>query len=160
MKKAVFSGSFDPITKGHLDVITRAAKIFDELYVAVCYNTQKGGGMFTPEERLTLINAALGELEFEGTVKAEICEGLLAEYAAARGIDTIVRGVRSASEYEWETAMAEMNRDLGSLETVVFPTRPELAHHSSTYCRDMIIYGREDMVLPSAVAEALKTLKK
>ncbi len=157
MKKAVFTGSFDPITKGHADIIVRAAALFDELTVAVCCNTEKKSGMFSADERLKLVCAVIAETGLSN-VKAEICEGLLSDFAVSRGIGTIVRGARSASEFEAEAQLSEINRALAGLETVVFPARPELSHQSSTFARDMILYGRAELALTDAALLCLKTL--
>lgn len=159
VRKAVISGSFDPITIGHLDVIKRASAMFDEVYVAVCCNTEKGGGMFSAEERLTLASAAVSALDGVGNVKVEICRGLLVDYARERGIGFIVRGARTSSEFESESAMAAINRELGGVETVILPARAELSHYSSTYARDLIIYGKAELALSPATLEALRKIK-
>lgn len=159
MKKAVFTGSFDPITKGHVDIICRAAHIFDEVTVAICCNTEKKSGMFSADERLTLVNAAILETGLSN-VRAEICGGLLSAFAKERGIEVIVRGARGASEFEAEANLAKINYELDGLETVVFPAKPELSHQSSTFARDMIIYGREELALPAKVIEMLRAMGK
>ena len=161
MKKAIFSGSFDPFTKGHLDIVERASKIFDEILVAVCVNTAKAGGMFTPEERVLIAEASLESLKMETNcmIKSEICPDLLADFAKSREISVIIRSARSASEFEYETMMAEVNRSLAGLETVIFPAAPELAHISSTVARDMILYGRPEIAIADSAVETVKRLK-
>lgn len=159
MKKAVFTGSFDPFTKGHLDIVARAAKIFGDITVAICVNTEKAGGMFTPEERVLIAEASLKELQNKENckIKSEICPKLLADFARERGIDVIVRGARSAGEFEYEAALAEVNRALAGLETVILPSSPEVAFISSAVARDMIIYGNPLIaVTPGAAAEIKK----
>ena len=154
-KKAVFTGSFDPFTKGHLDIVRRAARIFDEITVAICVNTEKSGGMFTPEERILIAENSIETLKMEVncTIKSEICPNLLADFAAERGIGVIIRGARTAGEFEYEVQMAEVNRALAGLESVIFPASPELAFISSTVARDMIIYGRPEVALADGAAE-------
>lgn len=160
MKKAVFTGSFDPFTKGHLDIVRRAARMFDEITVAVCVNTEKAGGMFTPDERVLIAekSAKIVEKEAACRIKSEICPLLLADFASARGISVIIRGARTASEFEYETQMAEVNRSLAGLETVILPARPEFAFISSTVARDMIIYGRAEIAIADGALETVRTL--
>lgn len=157
IKRAVFSGSFDPVTLGHADIIKRAATVFDEVMVAICCNTEKRGGMFSPEERLEFVDSVISELGLTN-VKAEICGGLLSDFAKERGIEIIVRGARGGSEFEAEAELAKINGELGELETLIFPAKPELAHQSSTFARDMILYGRSELALPESVRGIL--LKK
>ena len=143
---AMITGSFDPVTSGHVDLIRRAAKLFDFVYVAVMSNGEKdssGGGMFTYGERLALAEAACADLLKEGitNVKAELCEGLSSAYAAERGITYIVRGVRSASDFDYEYSLAAiMKRFDADLETVMLPSEPSIACVSSTYVRELLKY--------------------
>ena len=99
MKTAVCSGSFDPITLGHLDIIRRSAACFDKVYVCVSPNAEKKNQMFTPEEKLLLVRTAVAELP---NVEAELFSGLLADYAVRRGAAAIVRGVRNTSDFDVE----------------------------------------------------------
>ena len=108
---AMITGSFDPVTSGHADLIRRAARMFDVVYVALMSNGEKdssGGGMFTYGERLAMLEAACADLAGEGitNVKAELCVGLSSAYAAERGVKYIVRGVRSASDFDYEYSLA------------------------------------------------------
>lgn len=161
MRKAIFSGSFDPVTKGHMDIIKRAAPLFEVLFVVVCANTEKGGGMFTPNVREELIRAALDEeLPFYKNVEVAVCTGMLADFADANGAHYIVRGVRGATEYEYESEMASINRAIGGLETVLFPSSPELSYQSSTFARDMILYGRAELALPKGAFALYESMKK
>lgn len=145
---AMLSGSFDPVTAGHADLIARAARMFDLVYVAVMSNGEKdsaGHGMFSYAERLSILEAACRSLADEGitNVRAELCEGLASEYAAARGVRYIVRGVRSAADLDYEYSLAAiMRRFDASLETVLLPARPELGCISSTYVRELLKYGQ------------------
>ena len=162
MKKAVFTGSFDPFTKGHLDIVRRAATIFDEITVAICVNTEKVGGMFSPAERLLIAEASTKSLEKETEclIKSEICPNLLADFARERGIGVIIRGARTSTEFEYEVQMAEVNRALAGLETVIFPACPELSFISSTVARDMIIYGRPEVAMAEGAEAILREIMK
>jgi pantetheine-phosphate adenylyltransferase len=143
---AMITGSFDPVTVGHTDLIRRAAKMFDFVYVALMSNGVKdsaGGGMFTYSQRLAMLEAACADLAGEGTtnVKAELCEGLSSAYAAERGVNYIVRGVRCASDFDYEYSLAAiMKRFDAGLETVMLPSEPSIACVSSTYVRELIKY--------------------
>ncbi len=144
---AMITGSFDPVTSGHADLIRRAAGMFDFVYVALMSNGEKDSaaqGMFTYEERLALLEAACADLASEGitNVKAEVCVGLSSAYAAERGIRYIVRGVRCASDFDYEYSLAAiMKRFDAGLETVMLPAEPSIACVSSTYVRELIKYG-------------------
>ncbi len=141
MKKAMITGSFDPITVGHIDLIRRAALLFDEVYVVVFANTEKKSGMFTPDERLLLCKAAIGGLNLNG-VSAVKFDGLTSDIARALGVSCLVRGARSGSDFDYEYELANiMRRFDGELETIVLPAAPELSMISSTYARDLIRYG-------------------
>lgn len=165
---AMLTGSFDPVTAGHVDLIERAAKMFDLVYVAVMSNGEKdsrAGGMFSYGERLIILKAATDELAYRGitNVKAEICEGLSSEYAAARGISYIVRGARCASDFDYEYSLSSiMKRFSPDLETVILPAKPEIACVSSTYVRELLKYGCPigDAMPESAAVAALEILKK
>ena len=152
--KAVFTGSFDPITNGHIDIIKRASMIFDELHVLVCVNSEKKG-MFTTEERTEMVKLACEDIE---NVTVALSEGLLTDYTEKNGISVIVRGVRDGNDLSYESALATINRGLRNHpETVFLPSKAEYSHVSSTYARDMIKYG-EDLTdaLPLPVIGYLK----
>ena len=161
---AMITGSFDPVTSGHTDLIRRAAKLFDFVYVALMSNGEKdssGGGMFTYEERLSMLEAACADLAREGitNVKAELCVGLSSAYAAERGIAYIVRGVRCASDFDYEYSLAAiMKRFDSDLETVMLPSDPSIACVSSTYVRELIKYHHPigDAMPESAAALAVE----
>ena len=144
---AMIDGSFDPVTSGHLDLIVRAARMFDFVYVAVMSNGEKnaaGSGMFTYDERLKMLEAACASLSERGidNVKAEICTGLASAYAKSRGVRYIVRGVRNASDFDYEYSLAAiMRRFDASLETVFLPAAPEIACVSASYVRELLKYG-------------------
>ena len=154
MKIAVCPGSFDHITLGHLDVIGRAAAIFDRVLVCVMSNGEKDRGMFPPQRRLELARLAVRDLP---NVEAELWTGLLADYARQRGAAFLVKGVRCGTDFDNEYQMAWINQGLKpDLETVLLPARPEFIYFSSTMAREMIRYGQDlKNYLPSAVAEEI-----
>lgn len=139
MKIAVCPGSFDPITVGHMDLAARAAALFDKVILCVMVNGEKRH-MFSLEERLELARAAAAGLP---NVEAAACGGLLADFARERGACALVKGVRGAADLDWETQMAQINRDLcPRLDTILLPARPEHLHVSSTLVREMLRYDR------------------
>lgn len=158
MKIAIFPGSFDPVTAGHVDVAQRAAQIFDKVYVCAMVNSDKAGGMFTPPQRLELLKIALSHLP---NVVAEQSSGLLADYAREKGACFLVKGIRNGRDLESELEMHQVNRHLGDLETVFLPARAEHLYCSSTMVRELLRYGQStEHYLPPAVAEAAKQFLK
>lgn len=163
-KIAMLTGSFDPVTAGHVDLIRRAAAMFDTVYAAVMSNGEKdsaGGGMFTYAQRLSILEAACSSLRAEGieNVRPELCVGLSSDYAAERGVTYIVRGVRSASDFDYEYGLAGiMKRFDARLETVLLPAEPALSCVSSTYVRELLKYGCPigDAMPPQAAALAME----
>lgn len=151
MSIAVCGGSFDPLTLGHLDVIERAARLFDTLYVVVVENSEKRA-LFPAEERVDMAREATAHLS---NVVVERHEGLLSEYALARGASALVRGLRDTRDFEEERRIAAVYTEMsaGRLESVFLPTRPEYAFISSTVVREYIKYCRDISALaPPAVA--------
>lgn len=131
-------GSFDPITVGHMDVIRRAAALFDRVIVAVLHNPAKSGA-FPVEERLEMIRRACADLP---QVCAEAYPGLLAEFVRLRGACCVVRGLRSAAEFDSESTMAHINGLLNTdMETLFLASRPEHAHISSSVVRELATFG-------------------
>ena len=155
MKIAIYPGSFDPITLGHLDIIRRGAACFDKLYVCVMVNCEKKLPMFTPERRLELIRRSVADIP---NVEVENWSGLLADYAREKGAHILLKGVRNATDFDLEYQMAAINRGICSeLETVFLPASSAYQHFSSTMAREMIRYGQPlEKYVPQAVAEALK----
>ena len=138
MKTAICSGSFDPITLGHLDVIRRAAAIFDKVCVCVSPNAEKKNQMFTPEQKLLLVQTAVADLP---NVEAELFPGLLADFAVDHGANVIVRGIRNVTDMDVEYQMALINRGIHpELETFLLPASPAYQHFSSSMAREMIRY--------------------
>ena len=155
MRIAVCSGSFDPITLGHMDIIRRAAACFDQVYVCVSPNAEKKGQMFTPAQKLKLVEVAVLELP---NVTAEHYSGLLASYAREKGACVLVKGLRNATDFDQEYQMASINRGIcPGLETVFLPASPAYQHFSSTMVREMIRYGQPmEQYVPAPVAEQWK----
>lgn len=155
MRIAVCSGSFDPITLGHLDIIRRTAACFDQVYVCVSPNTEKKGQMFTPEQKLALVQAAVAELP---NVTAELYAGLLSDYAVERKATAIVRGLRTQSDFDTEYTQAMVNRGLHpGLETLLLPADPAHVYLSSTVAREMIRYHQPlEKYLPKATLPLIR----
>ncbi|MCT1459653.1 pantetheine-phosphate adenylyltransferase [Aestuariimicrobium sp. p3-SID1156] len=151
--KVVCPGSFDPITLGHLDVINRAAHLFGEVVVAVGRNSTKQS-LFTAEERVDLIEAALHEVP--GVVTVDIIDGLLVDFCRHHGAGAIVKGLRFASDFDFELQMAHMNEHVGDIETVFLPASPEYGTVSSSMMRQMARFGGDvSAFLPAVANQAL-----
>lgn len=149
---AVFPGTFDPITNGHVDVIHRAAALFEEVLVAVGENPQKAG-LLDPEERLELVRAVVADLD---RVHVEGYTGLTVDVARRCGAATLLRGLRSEMDWHFEYQMAQTNRKIAGVETVFLPARPEHAFVSSTLIRQIARLGGDvSSLVPPAVAERL-----
>lgn len=157
MKIAVCSGSFDPITLGHLDIIQRSAACFDKIYVCVSPNASKKNQMFTPEEKLEMVKTAVRDLP---NVEAELYQGLLADYAVERGANVIVRGVRNATDFDVEYQLAQINSGIHpGLESMMLPASPQYQHFSSSMAREMIRYGQPlEKYLPASIIPMVKEL--
>ena len=142
MKTAIYPGSFDPITLGHLNIIKRAAVCFDKLIVCVMVNSEKvNRGLFTPEERVELIRRVVAKLP---NVEADCSSTLIAEYARQKRACTLVKGVRAVSDYENELQMALINRKLNPrLETMFLPSSAKYTYVSSSMVKEMARYGAE-----------------
>ena len=138
MRRAVCPGSFDPIHNGHLEVIARAAGLFDEVIVAVSTNQAKKY-RFALAERLEMARETLASLK--GIVVEPVGEGLLAEYCRQRGVSAIVKGLRSSSDFDYELPMATMNRQLSGVETVFLPAEAHYLHLSSTLIKEVAGLG-------------------
>lgn len=152
---AVYPGSFDPFTLGHLDLAKRAADTFDALTILVVHNLSKSP-LFSLQERCDAIKAAFGQLPTNVCVDV-LEEGLLADYCKKIGANVIVKGVRSSADFDYEMPMARFNRDLGAIETVMLPASGEYAHISSTLVRQVFDLGGDaSSYLPPAVAKILK----
>ena len=139
MKKiAIVPGSYDPATLGHVDIIRRASLIFDEVIPAIMVNSEKKG-LFTPEERLEILNSACRHI---ANAKPMIWTGLSSELMAQTDAKYIVKGARNATDFDYEHSLAEiMRRFSPEADTVIFPSRPEYFHVSSTYARELLKYS-------------------
>ncbi len=153
--KALVPGSFDPVTVGHLDLIRRAAALFDEVHAVIFDNTEKHA-LFPLSDRKIMLERSCQGLDH---VIVAVSTGLLADYTASQGISVIVRGVRDAADASYEMMLATINRGLGNApDTVFLPSKPEYFHISSSYVRDMIRYRCPlDGIIPE---QALVFLKK
>ena len=152
MRRAVCPGSFDPVTNGHVDVITRAAGLYDELVVAVLVNPGKAG-LFSVDERMDLLREAVADLP---NVVVDSFQGLLVDYCKTHEIPVIVKGLRAVSDFEYELQMAQMNRELAGIETLFVPTAPQVGHLSSSLVKQIAKFGGDvSRLVPKAVNDRL-----
>lgn len=155
MKKvAVYPGSFDPITYGHLDIIRRGLSIFDEIIVAVAKNSQKNS-LFSTDERVELIRKVL---KSEGRVTVDTFSGLLIDYVSSRKAHVIIRGLRAISDFEYEFQIAQMNSTIGrEIETLFMMTSLQYGYLSSSIVKEVCsLNGEIDMFVPPEVKAALR----
>ena len=156
MRRAIYPGSFDPITNGHLDIIERGCKLFDEIIIAILVNPDKKP-FFTIQERREMLNQVITEIE-HGTCRlvVEDFRGLLVDYAVERQADAIVRGIRAISDYEYELQMALMNRRLEPrIETVFMMPAEAYSYVSSRLVKEIFLLGGEIAGLVPKSIEAL-----
>ncbi|WP_076480610.1 pantetheine-phosphate adenylyltransferase [Williamsia sterculiae] len=152
MARAVCPGSFDPVTSGHLYVFEQAAARFDELVITVVVNPAKRG-MFSIAERMDLIGEVTGHLP---TVRVDKWEGLLVDFCRDSGIETIVKGLRSGTDLDYEAPMAQMNRELAGVDTLFLLTDPRFAHVSSSLIKEIAkLHGDVEAFVPAPVFRAL-----
>ena len=153
MRRAIYPGSFDPVTNGHLDVVERAQKLFDEVIVAVAHNDEKQA-LFSLRERLDLLRATVGKID---NVRIAQFDGLLVEFARAQKANAVIRGLRAVSDFEFEFQMALMNRKLkGDLETIFLMPKEEYTYLSSRLVKEIARLGGDvSSFVPPAVAKAL-----
>ena len=139
MKIAIFPGSFDPFTVGHYDIVMRGLPLFDEIIIGIGRNVNKQG-YFPIEKRIEAIQSAFAD---EPRVKVMCYEGLTTDFAQAQRATCILRGVRSVQDFEYERNIAEANKQLCGIETVLLYTRPEFAHISSSLVRELHSYNKD-----------------
>ena len=153
MTRAVYAGSFDPITNGHLDIVQRSAKLFDELVIAVLNNPDKTS-LFTPAERIELIHQSTREHK---NVTVDLFDGLLVEYCRRRGASVVIRGVRAVSDFEYEFQMALMNRRLNpDIETIFMMPQDLYTYLSSRLVKEVFrLGGNVAGLVPDGVLQAL-----
>ena len=149
MKRAIFPGSFDPITLGHVDVINRATDLFDEIVIAIGVNNDKKY-LFSLEQRMQFIKDTFAD---NATIKVTTYQGLTIDYCKKIAADYILRGLRNPADFEFEKAIAQTNRKLSGIETVFLLTSPDTAFISSSIVRDVYRNkGDISSLVPSAVA--------
>ncbi len=152
MARAVCPGSFDPPTMGHLDIICRAAALFDEVTVAVLVNDRKAG-LFSVDERLEMLRDVVADL---GNVAVDSFSGLLVNYCVENGMTAIVKGLRAVTDFDYELQMAQMNQSLAGIESVFLPTSPGLSFVASSLVKEVARFGGDvGGLVPSQVAERL-----
>ncbi|HEV3210805.1 MAG TPA: pantetheine-phosphate adenylyltransferase [Chthoniobacterales bacterium] len=155
MRRAIYPGSFDPVTNGHLDVIQRASRLFDDLIVAVAFNDQKQKStLFSTDERIELLRQSCDDIPNAQIVKLD---GLLVDFAKQQGAGAIVRGLRAISDFEFEFQMALMNRKMEpSLETIFMMPKEEYTYISSRIVKEIArLGGNVESFVPHWVARAL-----
>ena len=155
MRRAIYPGSFDPITYGHIDVALRAAQLFDEVVVAVYTGGRKPNALFSTEERIALAESAFADA---ANVRVDEFSGLTVEYARAMGAETIVRGLRAVSDFEYEFKLAHMNDHLApEIEVVCLMTSSRHSFISSSMIREVAALGGDvDGLVPPHVRRALR----
>ena len=152
MRRAVCPGSFDPVTNGHLDIIRRAAGLFDEVTVGVLVNPNKQS-LFSVDERITMLGDVVAGLD---NVKVQAFEGLLVDFCRDHDIDAIVKGLRAVSDFDTELQMAQMNASLSGFETVFVPTSPEWSFLASSLVKEVARFGGDvSGLVPSEVLTRL-----
>jgi pantetheine-phosphate adenylyltransferase len=137
MRRAVCPGSFDPVTNGHLDIVVRAARLYDELVVGVLVNPSKAG-LFSLEERIDLLAEVTADLD---NVRVQAFQGLLVDFCKANDIAVVVKGLRAVSDFDYELQMAQMNLGLAGVETLFMPTNPLYSFLSSSLIKDVAKWG-------------------
>ncbi|MCF8528667.1 MAG: pantetheine-phosphate adenylyltransferase [Aquiluna sp.] len=152
---AIYPGSFDPITLGHLSVLKRAVGIFGEIAVVVVHNPNKSP-LFSSKERVEMISQTLVEAKIDGVRVLELESGLLVDFARDLNAKVILKGFRSESDIEYELPMAQVNRDLTSIETVFLPSEPEYGYVSSSLVKEVAKLGGDvSQYLTKSIEKAL-----
>ncbi len=152
MRRAVCPGSFDPVTLGHLDIVERASRIYDEVTVAVLVNKKKSS-LFTVEERMDLLGKVTAGY---GNVKVDSFDGLLVDYCRTHQVPVIVKGLRAISDFDYELQMAQMNHGLAGVETMFMTTNPLYSFLSSSLVKEVATYGGDvGGLVPPLVLDSL-----
>ena len=137
MRRAVCPGSFDPVTRGHLDIIDRASRLFDEMIVAVLVNESKHG-LFTVEERVAMLREVTTAYP---NVRVEVFQGLLVDFCRDNDVQVVVKGLRAVSDFDYELQMAQMNIGLSGVETLFMPTNPLYSYIASSLVKEVAKWG-------------------
>ena len=154
MPKALIPGSFDPVTFGHLDVIERTARLFDSVLVAAVGNPGKAPPLFTLDDRQAMLAEVTAHLD---NVEIVAFEGLLVDFALAHGVEAIVKGLRSVSDFDFDLQMAQVNERMSGIATVFFPTAPEHSFLASSLVREVARFGGDvSAMVPAPIAQRLK----
>ncbi|TCO57014.1 pantetheine-phosphate adenylyltransferase [Actinocrispum wychmicini] len=152
MRRAVYPGSYDPVTNGHLDIIERAAEVFDEVVIAVMINKNKST-LFTVEERVEMLRDVTAH---RPNVRVDSWYGLLVQYCEKNGIRAIVKGMRAISDFDYELQMAQMNQQLSGIDTLFMPTSPAYSFLSSSLVKEVAKYGGDvSHLLPPQIHQRL-----
>lgn len=153
MRRAVCPGSFDPVTNGHLDILGRASRLFDEVVVGVLINQSKSG-LFTVDERIAMLREVT--LPYDN-IRVESFRGLLVDFCRAQQASVLVKGIRAVSDFDYELQMAQMNIGLGGVETLFMPTNPTYSFLSSSLVKDVAKWGGDvSPHVPDLVRRALR----
>ena len=153
MRRCVCPGSFDPVTNGHLDVIARAAALFDQVVVGVLVNQTKSG-LFGTDERMAMLREVTADV---GNVVVESFHGLLVDFCRTHDIPAIVKGLRVVGDFEYELQMAQMNHRLSGVETLFVATNPDYSFLSSSLVKEVAAYGGDvSGLVPASVANRLR----
>jgi pantetheine-phosphate adenylyltransferase len=152
MRRAVCPGSFDPVTNGHLDIVGRASRLFDEVIIGVLINQHKSG-LFTIEERIDILREVTAPY---GNVRVESFRGLLVDFCRAQHAAVVVKGLRAVSDFDYELQMAQMNIGLSGVETLFMPTNPLYSFLSSSLVKEVAKWGGDvSSLVPDLVSERL-----
>jgi pantetheine-phosphate adenylyltransferase len=152
VRRVACPGSFDPVTNGHLDIIGRAAGLYDEVVVAVLINRNKSS-LFTVEERMEMLTEVTAGY---GNVRVDSFYGLLVDYCRVREIPVLIKGLRVVSDFDYELQQAQMNRMLAGVDTVFMPTNPEYSFLASSLVKEIATYGGDvSSLLPASVYKRL-----
>lgn len=156
MSTVVCPGSFDPLTYGHVDIVRRAARLFDTVIVCVAHNPRKQG-LFTVEERLDILQREFADVN---NVEIDSFSGLLVDYCTRVHAKAVVKGIRSNQDYEYELPMSHVNKRLSGIDTIFLPTSPELNFISSSLVKEVVRFGGDvtDFVPPSVLEKLLERM--